>query len=203
MGIYYFYLFLLKNIYCGYSLEPPRRGGSNEYPQSVFWAEYENRSEFLSEHFQFFGSEFFNICFRNGPLFLKGLGAQESKQEVTEVFTLVKTDSQIYQICLVPLRLFLVSFVQNIFACTHLNRIGECQWVIKMYVLEQKKDPLSFEFFLYLNKILSVSRTCYMWQRDSAGDIALFGYVAVRETLQETNCISWASSSEKVSSNIL
>ena len=29
-----FYLFLLKNIDCGYSLEPPRRGGSNEYPQS-------------------------------------------------------------------------------------------------------------------------------------------------------------------------
>ena len=25
-------LFLLKNIDCGYSLEPPRRGGSNEYP---------------------------------------------------------------------------------------------------------------------------------------------------------------------------
>ena len=25
-----------KNIYCGYSLEPPRRGGSNEHPQSIF-----------------------------------------------------------------------------------------------------------------------------------------------------------------------
>ena len=24
------------NIECGYSLEPPRRGGSNEYPQSMF-----------------------------------------------------------------------------------------------------------------------------------------------------------------------
>ena len=31
-----FFLFLLKNIDCGYSLEPPRRGGSNEYPQSMF-----------------------------------------------------------------------------------------------------------------------------------------------------------------------
>ena len=29
-------MFLLKNIDCGYSLEPPRRGGSNEYPQSMF-----------------------------------------------------------------------------------------------------------------------------------------------------------------------
>ena len=28
-----------QNIDCGYSLEPPRRGGSNEYPQSMFWTE--------------------------------------------------------------------------------------------------------------------------------------------------------------------
>ena len=34
-----FFLFLLKNIDCGYSLEPPRRGDSNEYLQSMIWAE--------------------------------------------------------------------------------------------------------------------------------------------------------------------
>ena len=28
-----------KNIDCGYSLEPPRRGGSNKYPQSMFLTE--------------------------------------------------------------------------------------------------------------------------------------------------------------------
>ena len=28
-----------QNIDCEYPLEPPRRGGSNEYPQSMFWAE--------------------------------------------------------------------------------------------------------------------------------------------------------------------
>ena len=28
-GVYLFFLFLLQNIACGYSLEPPRRGGSN------------------------------------------------------------------------------------------------------------------------------------------------------------------------------
>ena len=28
-----------QNIVCGHSLEPPRWGGSNEYPQSIFWAE--------------------------------------------------------------------------------------------------------------------------------------------------------------------
>ena len=34
----YFYI-SAKNIDCGYSLEPPLRGGSNEYPQSMFWTE--------------------------------------------------------------------------------------------------------------------------------------------------------------------
>ena len=33
-GIHYCFLFLLKHIDCGYSLEPPHRCGSNEYPQS-------------------------------------------------------------------------------------------------------------------------------------------------------------------------
>ena len=28
-----------QNIDCGYSLELPRQGSSNEYPQSMFWAE--------------------------------------------------------------------------------------------------------------------------------------------------------------------
>ena len=33
-----FFLKFAKNIDCGYTLEPPRRGGSNEYPQSMFWS---------------------------------------------------------------------------------------------------------------------------------------------------------------------
>ena len=32
----FLFIFLLKNIDCGYSLEPPRRGGTNEYLQSMF-----------------------------------------------------------------------------------------------------------------------------------------------------------------------
>ena len=36
----FFYIFLIfaQNIDCGYTLEPPRRGGSNEYPQLMFWS---------------------------------------------------------------------------------------------------------------------------------------------------------------------
>ena len=34
--VYLFFLFLLQNIDCGYSLELPRRGSSNMYSQSMF-----------------------------------------------------------------------------------------------------------------------------------------------------------------------
>ena len=39
--IIFFDIFQISAQYidCEYSLEPPRRGGSNEYPQSMFWAE--------------------------------------------------------------------------------------------------------------------------------------------------------------------
>ena len=35
-GVYIIFLILPKNIDCGYSLEAPRRGDSNEYQQSMF-----------------------------------------------------------------------------------------------------------------------------------------------------------------------
>ena len=37
-GVYIIFLIFAQNMDCGYSLEPPRRGGSNEYLQSMFWA---------------------------------------------------------------------------------------------------------------------------------------------------------------------
>ena len=35
-GVYIIFLISAQNIDYGYSLEPPQRGGSNEYPQSMF-----------------------------------------------------------------------------------------------------------------------------------------------------------------------
>ena len=35
-GVYIIFLISAQNTNCGYSLEPPHRGGSNEYPQSMF-----------------------------------------------------------------------------------------------------------------------------------------------------------------------
>ena len=39
IGVYIIFLISAKNIDCGYSLEQSRRGGSNEYTQSMFLAE--------------------------------------------------------------------------------------------------------------------------------------------------------------------
>ena len=53
-GVYIILLIFVQNIDCGYSLEPPRRGGSNEYPQSMFSSEIGKISVFfLSENVQF------------------------------------------------------------------------------------------------------------------------------------------------------
>ena len=70
-GVYIFVI-LLKNIDCGYSLEPPRRGGSNEYTQSMLRAKVWKISEFFIWKFSFFGGKIFIIfeqaCFRNGKM---------------------------------------------------------------------------------------------------------------------------------------
>ena len=36
-----------QNIDCGFSLEPPRRGGSNEYPQSMFLSRNKKNNVYL------------------------------------------------------------------------------------------------------------------------------------------------------------
>ena len=35
------FLFLIRNMHCGCSLDPPRRGGSNVHPRCVFWQKFE------------------------------------------------------------------------------------------------------------------------------------------------------------------
>ena len=53
-GVYIIFHISAQNIDYGYSLEPPRLGGSNKYPQSMFCAEIWKVSwVFLSENFQF------------------------------------------------------------------------------------------------------------------------------------------------------
>ena len=58
-GVCIIFLISAQNIDCGYSLEPPRRGGSNEYPQSMFWAEILKISDIFLWKFSFFDGKIF------------------------------------------------------------------------------------------------------------------------------------------------
>ena len=60
-GVYIIFLFLLKNMDCGYSLELPQWGGSNAYPQPMFWAEIWKILEFFIWKFSVFQGEIFYI----------------------------------------------------------------------------------------------------------------------------------------------
>ena len=60
-GVYIIFLISAQKHRLWYSLEPPRRGGSNEYPQSMFWAEIGKISEFFIWKFSVFGDEIFYI----------------------------------------------------------------------------------------------------------------------------------------------
>ena len=56
-GVWIIFSYLCLKHILWYSLEPPRRGGS-EYPQSMFWAEIWKLSDFLSENFMFLKVKF-------------------------------------------------------------------------------------------------------------------------------------------------
>ena len=61
-GVYIIFLISAQNIDCGYSFETPCQGGSNEYPESMFWAEiWKNIRVFLSENFQVLEVKF-SLC---------------------------------------------------------------------------------------------------------------------------------------------
>ena len=61
-GVFIIFLISAKNTDSGCSLEPPRWGGSNEYPQSIFSAELWKLSKFLIWFFfSVFGGELFCI----------------------------------------------------------------------------------------------------------------------------------------------
>ena len=61
-GVYIIFLISAQNIDCGYWLEPPQWGSSNEYPQSMFWTEiWNNIRVFYLKNFGFWRWNFLYI----------------------------------------------------------------------------------------------------------------------------------------------
>ena len=60
-GVYITSLISAQNINCGYSLEPPRQGGSNGTHNLCFKQKYEKYPSFFIWKFSVFGGEIFYI----------------------------------------------------------------------------------------------------------------------------------------------
>ena len=54
-----------ENIDCGYSIEPPWRGGSIEYPQSMFWSRKKKNNVYPCKP-QFY---YINVGFKGSKLY--------------------------------------------------------------------------------------------------------------------------------------
>ena len=61
-----FFYISAQNIDSGYSLEPPRRGGSNEYPQSMFWTEIRKNNIYFCKP-QFY---YIKVGFKGGQTYI-------------------------------------------------------------------------------------------------------------------------------------
>ena len=73
MIFFYIFLIIAQNIDFGYTLEPPHgsRGGSNEYPQSMFWSKYKKKVYPCKPKFYYIkvgckGVFVTRTCFRDG-----------------------------------------------------------------------------------------------------------------------------------------
>ena len=58
-----------QNIDCGYSLEPPRRGGSNEYPQSLLFSKNKKKNAYSYKR-QFY---YIEVGFKGSKLYRRVL----------------------------------------------------------------------------------------------------------------------------------
>ena len=161
-----FFLFLLQNIDCGYSLKPPRWDGSNEYPQSMFWAEIWKRSVFLSESFQFLDVKFF--IYLNRRVFVMVWVSTPGKglKSVAILYVLIRSlqmtwflsgrsDSCLLFFFLIWEEVFVcLSPVQEIFVClSPVHNVLAC--FVKYIVLTGKNNDLTKKLQISVHKLVA------------------------------------------------
>ena len=85
----------VQNIDCGYSLEPPRRGGSNEYPQSMFLARnkknnvYPCKPQFYYIKVGIKGIKIIEVCFPDDCPFVESFNTVEYINKQTRPWSMV------------------------------------------------------------------------------------------------------------------
>ena len=85
-----FFLFLHKNIHCGYSSEAPRWGASDEYPQYMFmWRNKKNMTIFSWQNsliYSFATNVLVNVLIRHWPAVLSPREKSSEAHQPTTVF---------------------------------------------------------------------------------------------------------------------
>ena len=123
-GVYIIFLIFAQNINCGYSLEPPHLGGSNEYPLSMFWAE-------IWKNIRFFGLKTF--CFWRWKFQLIKIGVF-SKDRYYVITQNRFTDSSQMTVCITHLSQILWRML-----CSTLSQKQEIQLIRSCMYIERRQ----------------------------------------------------------------
>ena len=89
-GVYINFFIFAQNIDCGFSLEPPHRGGSNEYLQSMFWAKIWKIPDFFNMKIFIFWVVKFSMYLNRRVFVMQVLlsGKKKKKKKKEEIYHL-------------------------------------------------------------------------------------------------------------------
>ena len=108
-----------QNIDCEYSLEPPHRGGSNEYPQSLFLSRnnknnvYPWKPQFYYIKVGFKGVKIISVCFRDAGKNMKNIAKCRQLKLLSNTLSVSKIFIKYKLWCLLRSRITLFQKISN------------------------------------------------------------------------------------------
>ena len=85
---------LIQNIECGHSLQPPRLGGFNVYPRSMFWVKIRQMSFFFWWNFHFLPRNSLCVLHRQVFVMFKGWIQKEQLRSFSSLFFLYNVENR-------------------------------------------------------------------------------------------------------------
>ena len=124
----YFFLFLHKNICCGYSLEAPRRGASNEYTQHMFlWRNGENYPRIITKY----------------SSLTSPLNYNDIKTEIIRLNCLSKLETNLED--MLQMRITVIFYDKS-----GLSDIFEVQWPLSVCAFSQSGQKLYYPLYRFI-----------------------------------------------------